>query len=134
LSVFSDPNSREIEADRSSISSWSMMSGQNEGNGNSSTPIQVLSMASSPQNGAPESLPRDSPPLPHIIRAQSNATYDHGLLMDKISSLQESRMTLEERVHMLENSAAGMADELLKKSAIIQYYCMETKKKGKNLY
>ena len=50
---------------------------------------------------------------------------DQVLLLDKINSLQESRLTLEEKVHMLEHSSAAMADELLKKSAIIQYYCME---------
>ena len=54
---------------------------------------------------------------------------DQLLLLDKINSLQEGRLTLEEKVHMLEHSAAAMADELLKKSAIIQYYCMEERQK-----
>ena len=36
----------------------------------------------------------------------------------------------EERSRILEHSAAAMADELLKKTALIQYYCMEGGKKS----
>jgi len=138
----SEPRS-EIEADRSSISSWSMMSGNNDGAHSRSTPIPVPSNATSSSAASPaaasggiEPLPRDGSPRaqnPSSSPAPTTATMmssdDQVLLLDKINSLQEGRLTLEERVHMLEHSAAAMADELLKKSAIIQYYCMEERHK-----
>ncbi len=39
----------------------------------------------------------------------------------------------EEKIHMLEHSAAAMADELLRKSALIQFYCMDGRKAGKRV-
>ncbi len=48
-----------------------------------------------------------------------------GALLEKISSLQEDRLVMEEKIHMLENSAAAMAEELLRKTTLINYYCME---------
>ncbi len=147
-SAASDAGNRqhEFEADRSSISSWSLMSGQNEGNGNSrSTPIpglgggggSITSNASSPANGALEALPLDSPPPPlplsQLSKQPSFTQEDYGMLLDKVNQLQDCRLTLEEKVQMLEHSAAAMADDLLRKSAIIQCYCMETRTSGKEL-
>ena len=136
----SEPKS-EIEADRSSISSWSMMSGNNDAHSRS-TPIPVPSNATSSSAASPatasggiEPLPRDGSPRaqgsssPAPTTATMMSSDDQVLLLDKINSLQEGRLTLEEKVHMLEHSAAAMADELLKKSAIIQYYCMEERHK-----
>ena len=54
------------------------------------------------------------------------------MLLDKISVLQEEKMTMEERLQMLEHSSAAMADDLLKKAALIQYYCMEGRSKGED--
>ena len=136
----SEPKS-EIEADRSSISSWSMMSGNNDAHSRS-TPIPVPSNTTSSSAASPaaasggiEPLPRDGSPgaqgssSPAPTTATMMSSNDQLLLLDKINSLQEGRLTLEEKVHMLEHSAAAMADELLKKSAIIQYYCMEERHK-----
>ena len=56
-----------------------------------------------------------------------------GLLLDKISHLQDERLVLQEKIHMLETSASAMADDLLKKSTLIQYYCMEGRTNGEIL-
>ncbi len=127
-----------MDPDRHSISSWSMMSGQNEvGNssssashrreGKASTPIPAAaqSNSSSPHNA--ESLPRDSPFLQQQQHLQDDTSSS---ILEKVASLQEDRLVMEEKIRMLENSAAGMADELLKKTTLINYYCMEGGKSG----
>ena len=134
----------EVEADRSSISSWSMMSGNNDAphSHSRSTPIPVPSNTTSssaaspgidplPRDGSPMKEERNSSPAPTMTASSCAAMSpdDQALLLDKINSLQESRLTLEEKVQMLEHSSAAMADELLKKCAIIQYYCMEERQK-----
>jgi hypothetical protein len=123
-----------MDADRTSISSWSMMSGQNEHH--RSTPIPATS-SSSVSNGG-DSLPTDSPLSCRVSPTEETATAasdaDYHLLLDKISSLQEERLVLQEKVHMVEHSASAMAAELLRKNELIQYYCMEGGKTGKGRY
>ena len=53
--------------------------------------------------------------------------------MARVAKLQEDKSNLEERLAMLEQSGAGMADEIVAKSKLIQQYCMETgSRRGSN--
>ena len=104
----------QLEADRTSNSSWSIYSGQieakNEENSNNVSPL-------------PEShveVVQNSNSLP-------NANSDFSALLDKISNLEEEKWSLTERLNMLEASSAGMADDLNEKSKLIRFYCMEGK-------
>ena len=45
--------------------------------------------------------------------------------MARLAKLQEEKWNLEERLAMLEQSGAGMADEIVAKTKLIQQYCME---------
>ena len=60
-------------------------------------------------------------------RALTNANTDYSTLLEKISSLQEEKWSAEQKLQMLEHSATAMADDLVKKSNLIQFYCMEGK-------
>ncbi|CAG0917635.1 unnamed protein product [Notodromas monacha] len=46
-------------------------------------------------------------------------------LLNRVAQLQQDKWSMEERLRTLEESAAGMTDALLQKSALIQFYCME---------
>ena len=59
--------------------------------------------------------------------ALNNANTDYSTLLEKISSLQEEKWSAEQKLQMLEHSATAMADDLVKKSNLIQFYCMEGK-------
>jgi len=123
--------STSVDADRTSISSWSLMSGQNERASSTPPPLAgPLSQQHQPSSSPPnvESLPRDSPDPP---RSASNA--DSAILLDKIGSLQEDRLVMEEKIHMLEHSSAAMAEDLMRKTTLIQYYCMDGGKSGMKL-
>lgn len=109
-SNISDP-SRELEVDRSSISSWSLMSGNNDRE--TSTP------AISP---LPNSSTDQSPEEPSSVSIQQQ---ENEVLMARLAIAQEQKWTLEERLSMLENSSSAMADDLVRKTALIQHYCME---------
>ena len=135
-SFFTDASiSRDLEADRTSNSSWSLMSGNGQNDLNSrSTPIPTPNSNTTSTTPNTESLPADSPvqsPVePISVRAVDNN--DNSVLLNKISSLQEERMMFVEKINLLEHSSSGMADELLKKSALINYYCMQGGKAGKS--
>jgi len=45
----------------------------------------------------------------------------------KIAALQDEKINLQNQLQMLEQSSAAMADDLLKKSSLIQFYCMDSK-------
>ena len=62
-----------------------------------------------------------------LSRALTNANTDYSTLLEKISSLQEEKWSAEQKLQMLEHSATAMADDLVKKSNLIQFYCMEGK-------
>lgn len=57
-------------------------------------------------------------------------TEETASLVNRVTDLQQEKWQLEERITHLESSSAAMADDLLKKSAIIQHYCMELKNQG----
>eukprot|EP00095_Tigriopus_kingsejongensis_P012284 maker-scaffold324_size206069-snap-gene-1.28 protein:Tk12284 transcript:maker-scaffold324_size206069-snap-gene-1.28-mRNA-1 annotation:"grip1-associated protein 1 isoform x2" len=128
--VFTDPQPaismsamhREVDPDRTSISSWSMMSGQD----GTSTPQPGVTSPVSNASTNGESAARESPPRAvGISPVNRTLTTDSEIYLGKIQNLQEERLVLEEKNHMLQASAAAMADDLVRKSAIIQYYCME---------
>jgi len=113
-SNFSDP-SRDLEADRTSVSSWSLMSGQNDRD--TSTPNPLSSSPFPSSNG----IVSDNSP----VECLQNLTQENEMLMAKVAKLMEEKSDLEERLAMLEQSGAGMADEIVAKSKLIQQYCME---------
>ncbi|XP_023222811.1 GRIP1-associated protein 1-like [Centruroides sculpturatus] len=95
------------KGDTSSISSWSLMSGGN--------------LDSSKESAAASEMPnhtseRNTPV--HLEQETSN-------LLERVAILQEEKWTLEEKINHLEMSNAAMAEDLMKKTSIIQYYCME---------
>jgi len=109
-SNISDP-SRELEVDRSSISSWSLMSGNNDRE--TSTPA-ISPLPTSSTDQSPDE------PSSAVIQQQENE-----VLMARLAIAQEQKWTLEERLSMLETSSSAMADDLVRKTALIQHYCME---------
>jgi hypothetical protein len=63
-------------------------------------------------------------------RAQSRLDFsaeDYQTLLCKIATLQDEKINLQNQLSMLEQSSAAMADDLLKKSSLIQFYCMDNK-------
>jgi len=99
----SDPPPAPLESDRSSISSWSLMSGQGEGP-SSSSPI--------PSTPSPEDTPSTT------LEKENEA------LMGRVAGLQQEKWALEERLVMLEQSGAAMAEELVTKSELVRQYCV----------
>ncbi|KAG7164206.1 GRIP1-associated protein 1-like [Homarus americanus] len=96
----------EAGDDVSSVSSWSMVSGEPRDSSTRENSIIVS--------------PQGSPP-PGVV------TEETASLVNRVTDLQQQKWQLEERITHLESSSAAMADDLLKKSAIIQHYCMELK-------
>ena len=111
-STFSEVSKSECDADRTSNSSWSIYSGQND-----NVRIESISNEHSPSPELPQSLPNASNPI----------SADFGAMVEKLSGIEEEKWSLQQKVEMLEISAAAMADDLVKKSNIIQFYCMEGK-------
>lgn len=95
------------KGDTSSISSWSLMSG-----GNLDSSKESTGAAEMPNN----TVERNTPV--HLEQETSN-------LLERVAVLQEEKWTLEEKINHLEMSNAAMAEDLMKKTSIIQYYCME---------
>lgn len=94
------------KGDTSSISSWSLMSGGNLDSSKESTGAAEM----------PNTVERNTPV--HLEQETSN-------LLERVAVLQEEKWTLEEKINHLEMSNAAMAEDLMKKTSIIQYYCME---------
>lgn len=136
----SDP-SKELDPERSSISSWSLMSGHNERERDmSSTPSQASPTDSSAsgieqsKRGVGKSLDSlaNSSSLGGAGAAAASAAaavaavqQENDVLLGRLADLQQDKWRLEERVLMIEQSAAAMADEICRKNELIQFYCME---------
>ncbi|XP_064093645.1 GRIP1-associated protein 1-like isoform X2 [Macrobrachium nipponense] len=93
----------EAGDDVSSVSSWSMVSGEPRDSSTRENSIIV-----SPQGSPPPGL----------------VTEETASLVNRVTDLQQQKWQLEERITHLESSSAAMAEDILKKSAIIQHYCM----------
>lgn len=48
-------------------------------------------------------------------------------LLSKITALQQEKWVLEEKINHLEQGSAAMAEDLMRKTALIEYYCIEGK-------
>lgn len=103
--------SDKAKGDASSVSSWSYVSGGTTDKENRECVLQ-----SDGSSGGHDSPSRLSPTL--LENETSN-------LLAKVTYLQQKNWTLEEKVNHLEMSNEALVDDLLKKTAIIQYYCME---------
>ncbi|KAG0721517.1 GRIP1-associated protein 1 [Chionoecetes opilio] len=96
----------EAGDDVSSVSSWSLVSGEPRESSTRENSIIVS--------------PQGSPP-PGMVTEETVS------LVNRLTEVQQNKWQLEERITHLESSAAAMADDLLKKSAIIQHFCMDHK-------
>ncbi|XP_064093647.1 GRIP1-associated protein 1-like isoform X4 [Macrobrachium nipponense] len=99
----------EAGDDVSSVSSWSMVSGEPRDSSTRENSIIV-----SPQGSPPPGL----------------VTEETASLVNRVTDLQQQKWQLEERITHLESSSAAMAEDILKKSAIIQHYCMSRGSEG----
>lgn len=98
------------KGDASSISSWSYVSGYTADKENKEN------LPSDTSSGGHESPNRVSPVL---LESETSS------LLTKIAQLQQKNWTLEEKVNHLEMSNEALVDDVLKKTALIQFYCME---------
>lgn len=72
----------------------------------------------------------DNSPLESI----QHLNQENEALMTRVAKLQEEKSNLEEQLAMLEQSGAGMAEEIVAKSKLIQQYCMDAGgRRGSNL-
>ena len=113
------------DLDRTSISSWSMMSGGGSGSGsgrNESTSTPIPTSNASNQSSSPGASNAEN----SVVDESSSSS--NRMLLAKIAVLQDERLIFEEKVQMLQNSASAMAEELMKKNSLIQHYCMEGRK------
>ncbi|XP_070395051.1 GRIP1-associated protein 1-like [Dermacentor albipictus] len=103
--------------DSSSIGSWSYVSANNENSKDSTN---------NNSNGALSLNGEQAPPPPNkaspgLLEQENND------LVSRLAALQEEKWILEEKINHLEVSNSSMADDLVNKTAIIQYYCMDSK-------
>ncbi|XP_057370386.1 GRIP1-associated protein 1-like [Daphnia carinata] len=107
-----------IDHDNCSVSSWSLMSGQNDGNA-PATPSSPFPPTDSPSSGSEKNGSRsEGEQAPDL--ASENAR-----LVNRLATMQQEKWRLEERVLHLEETNAAMADEMVKRGKLIQHYCME---------
>lgn len=103
-------SSDKPKGDASSISSWSYVSGC------TADKDHKENMPSDTSSGDHDSPNRVSPVL---LESETSS------LLSKIAVLQQKNWTLEEKVNHLEMSNEALVDDVLKKTALIQFYCME---------
>jgi len=115
-----------LDPDRSSISSWSLMSGQGGDQGPTSSSSPLPSSTPSP----PGEVAHGSNPRMAVEKENGTLEKDNQALMDRVAMLQQEKWALEEKLVMLEQSGAAMADELVIKSELVKQYCM-TGQQGK---
>ncbi|GIY37658.1 GRIP1-associated protein 1 [Caerostris darwini] len=99
------------KGDASSISSWSYVSG-----GTAERENKDVTLQSDTSSGGHDSPNRVSPTL---LESETNN------LLAKVAQLQQKNWVLEEKVNHLEMSNEALVDDVLKKTALIQFYCME---------
>ncbi|XP_057212385.1 GRIP1-associated protein 1 isoform X1 [Triplophysa rosa] len=109
LSEISSPSRTQQTGDSSSISSFSYREIMKEG---ASAPSTNKSNTSSPQSQRPADLSDD----------------EVSELFQRLAEVQQEKWMLEEKVKHLEVSCASMADDICKKSAIIETYVMDSRR------
>ncbi|KAK3566218.1 hypothetical protein QTP86_029347 [Hemibagrus guttatus] len=111
LSEISSPCRTQQTGDSSSVSSFSYREMMKEG---ASAPATNKSNTSSPQSQRPADLSDD----------------EVNELFQRLAEVQQEKWLLEEKVKHLEVSCSSMADDLCKKSAIIETYVMDSRRDG----
>ncbi|XP_048064819.1 GRIP1-associated protein 1 isoform X2 [Megalobrama amblycephala] len=109
LSEISSPSRTQQTGDSSSISSFSYREIMKDG---ASAPSTNKSNTSSPQSQRPADLSDD----------------EVSELFQRLAEVQQEKWMLEEKVKHLEVSCASMADDICKKSAIIETYVMDSRR------
>ncbi|XP_026102674.1 GRIP1-associated protein 1-like isoform X5 [Carassius auratus] len=109
LSDISSPSRTQQTGDSSSISSFSYREIMKEG---ASAPSTNKSNTSSPQSQRPADLSDD----------------EVSELFQRLAEVQQEKWMLEEKVKHLEVSCSSMADDICKKSAIIETYVMDSRR------
>ncbi|XP_051965167.1 GRIP1-associated protein 1 isoform X3 [Xyrauchen texanus] len=109
LSEISSPSRTPQTGDSSSISSFSYREIMKDG---ASAPSTNKSNTSSPQSQRPADLSDD----------------EVSELFQRLAEVQQEKWMLEEKVKHLEVSCASMADDICKKSAIIETYVMDSRR------
>ncbi|XP_056320008.1 GRIP1-associated protein 1 isoform X1 [Danio aesculapii] len=109
LSEISSPSRTQQTGDSSSISSFSYRDIMKDG---ASAPCTNKSNTSSPQSQRPADLSDD----------------EVSELFQRLAEVQQEKWMLEEKVKHLEVSCASMADDICKKSAIIETYVMDSRR------
>ncbi|XP_066500197.1 GRIP1-associated protein 1 isoform X3 [Hoplias malabaricus] len=111
LSEISSPSRTQQTGDSSSISSFSYREMMKEG---ASAQTTNKSNTSSPQSQRPADLSDD----------------EVGELFQRLAEVQQEKWLLEEKVKHLEVSCSSMAEDICKKSAIIETYVMDSRRDG----
>ncbi|KAL1021167.1 hypothetical protein UPYG_G00009680 [Umbra pygmaea] len=109
LSEISSPNRTQQTGDSSSVSSFSYREIMKDGASAQST---NKSATGSPQSQRPADLSDD----------------EVGELFQRLAEVQQEKWMLEEKVKHLEVSCSSMADDICKKSAIIETYVMDSRR------
>ncbi|XP_043103113.1 GRIP1-associated protein 1 isoform X2 [Puntigrus tetrazona] len=109
LSEISSPSRTQQTGDSSSVSSFSYREIMKDG---ASAPSTNKSNTSSPQSQRPADLSDD----------------EVSELFQRLAEVQQEKWMLEEKVKHLEVSCASMADDICKKSAIIETYVMDSRR------
>ncbi|KAG1972125.1 GRIP1-associated protein 1 isoform X2 [Pimephales promelas] len=109
LSEISSPSRTQQTGDSSSISSFSYREIMKDG---ASAPSTNKSNTSSPQSQRPADLSDD----------------EVSELFQRLAEVQQEKWMLEEKVKHLEVSCASMADDICKKSSIIEMYVMDSRR------
>merc|ERR1719507_2582528 len=115
-----------LDPDRSSISSWSLMTGQGGDQGLTSSSSPLPSSTPSP----PGEVATGSNTRMAVEKENGTLEKDNQALVERVAGLQQENWALEEKLVMLEQSGAAMADELVIKSELVKQYCM-TGQQGK---
>uniref|UniRef100_A0A147BTY4 Putative myosin heavy chain muscle-like protein n=1 Tax=Ixodes ricinus TaxID=34613 RepID=A0A147BTY4_IXORI len=105
--------------DSSSIGSWSYVSGNNENSKDSSKDSANNNSSGGHSVNGEQSAPAKA--SPGLLEQENND------LVGRLAALQEEKWVLEEKINHLEVSNSSMADDFVSKTAIIQYYCMDSK-------
>uniref|UniRef100_A0A3B1JN64 GRIP1 associated protein 1 n=1 Tax=Astyanax mexicanus TaxID=7994 RepID=A0A3B1JN64_ASTMX len=111
LSEISSPSRTQQTGDSSSVSSFSYREIMKEG---ASAQTTNKSNTSSPQSQRPADLSDD----------------EVGELFQRLAEVQQEKWLLEEKVKHLEVSCSSMAEDICKKSAIIETYVMDSRRDG----
>ncbi|CAH1784285.1 unnamed protein product, partial [Owenia fusiformis] len=92
------------------------------GDGSSLSSFSMSLSGTGRDTGEAINSPMSDPGAPSMSLVQENTD-----LLNRLTQMQQEKWELEERINHLEESSAGMADELLKKQALMQHYAMETR-------